>query len=150
MSASTRQRADILAFNSDDRPILTAEVKAHGLAGSAAVREVEQSLRDSPDLIPYAMLVDSEWIEVYAWNGHTLSGPLCRLATGAILSSYDPAFGAGEVLEFYFIRLVDSWLRDLAYHWKSEAPPGLDELSAIGLAQQLAGGDTLSEPRLVV
>ena len=47
-----------------------------------------------------------------------------------------------RVFEDYLLTLVEAWIRDLAYHWKSEAPPGSQELEQAGVLQTLAGGTT--------
>jgi hypothetical protein len=44
--------------------------------------------------------------------------------------------------ESYLLTLVEAWLRDLAYHWKSEDPPGSEELGRAGLLEKLEGGTT--------
>ncbi len=44
----------------------------------------------------------------------------------------------------YLETLVEAWLRDLAYHWKSETPPESEKLAEIGLLQRLEGGTTHS------
>ena len=42
------------------------------------------------------------------------------------------------------MRLIEAWLRDLAYNWKSEIPPASEQIAAIGLLPLLAGGTTKS------
>jgi hypothetical protein len=46
------------------------------------------------------------------------------------------------VFESYLLTLVEAWLRDLSYHWKSENPPGSEELRSAGLLKRLEGGTT--------
>jgi hypothetical protein len=55
---------------------------------------------------------------------------------------YDPEFPRERVFESYLLTLVEAWLRDLAYHWKSENPPGSEELGRAGLLEKLEGGTT--------
>jgi hypothetical protein len=38
--------------------------------------------------------------------------------------------------------LIQAWLRDLAYHWKSEIPPHQEEIQKIGLLDYLIDGIT--------
>jgi len=65
-----------------------------------------------------------------------------------VLRHYEAEFGTKRIFELYLTALVEAWLRDLAYHWKSEKPPASEQLAAIGLLQQLAGGTTQLEVAL--
>jgi hypothetical protein len=69
---------------------------------------------------------------------------VCTFSAGDILTTYDPKYrekaDAGGILWSYLTALIVAWLRDMAYHWKSEKPPGTDELEKIGLAARLEGG----------
>jgi hypothetical protein len=38
------------------------------------------------------------------------------------------------------VTLLTSWLRDLAYRWKSDHPPGLEDLASTGLFEKIEGG----------
>jgi len=46
------------------------------------------------------------------------------------------------------VALMEAWLRDLAFRWKTEEPPGLKEMSVAKLVARIDGGDTHSEVRL--
>lgn len=46
----------------------------------------------------------------------------------------------GRTVREIFIDVLG--LRDLAYHWKSENPPGSEELGKAGLLEKLEGGTT--------
>jgi hypothetical protein len=74
--------------------------------------------------------------------GENLGEPLVRLDTRQVLQHYDPDFPSRRVFEAYLLTLAEAWLRDLAYHWKSESPPGSDELRSVGLLEKLEGGTT--------
>ncbi|MDQ3814447.1 MAG: hypothetical protein M3347_10910, partial [Armatimonadota bacterium] len=92
------------------------------------------------------MLVDRQMIQIFRWDGEKLSGPLFQAPTASVLSFYDPEFEAKEIFEYYLGKLVEAWLRDIAYHWKSENPPYYAHLVAIGLAEKLRAGTTVTEP----
>jgi hypothetical protein len=64
------------------------------------------------------------------------------LDTPKVLSHYDPDFAGKRIFEFYLLTLVEAWLRDLAYHWKSPNPPGSEELQAAGFLGRVEGGTT--------
>ena len=65
-----------------------------------------------------------------------------KLDTRQVLQHYDLEFPGKRVFESYLLTLVEAWLRDLAYHWKSENPPGSEELGRAGLLERLEGGTT--------
>ena len=89
----------------------------------------------------YAMLVDPGSIRI--WKNRT-SKPLV-LPTAEILRHYEPSYGSEVIGGYYSSALVEAWLRDLAYRWKSDEPPALKELSKLGLVAQLDGGTTEAE-----
>ena len=67
-----------------------------------------------------------------------------HLETASILETYDPDFrrkaDEDAIYEFYLGVLFESWLDDLAHHWKSANPPASERLSEIGLLTHLQGG----------
>jgi hypothetical protein len=79
---------------------------------------------------------------LYRSERGALEEPIVRLDTREILQFYDPEFPGKRVFESYLLTLVEAWLRDLAYHWKSENPPGSAELERVGLLERLQGGTT--------
>lgn len=143
----------------DVQPIVVADSVAEDIAGNIVLlievqateakhRRIDQlidNLKSANVLVPFAMLVDLENIEVFEWNGVSLSKPICSLKTSEILSYYEPEFGKKRIFYHYLTRLVEAWLRDLAYHWKSEAPPALEQMAAIGLLPLLKDGTTKTD-----
>ncbi|MGL5065491.1 MAG: hypothetical protein ACRC62_36430, partial [Microcoleus sp.] len=95
-------------------------------------------------LIPYAMFVDTEQMLIFKWDGINLSEPVCSLNTGEILCHYEHEFGNKRIFKRYLTRLVEAWLRDLAYNWKSKIPPAAEQIAKIGILPLLAGGTTRS------
>jgi hypothetical protein len=128
---------DVVVVDADDRVVMLVEVKtapsnrAHDALASMLAREAHAR---------YAMHVDMSEIEVYRWDGRRLDGPVVRLPTAEVLCAYDPEFSSKRIYGFYLETLVQGWLRDVAYHWNSETPPGYEELERAGVAQLLAGG----------
>ena len=84
---------------------------------------------------PHLILVAKTRSGLPDWN----SG--IRLATASILQHY-----GGKNLEraegFYLQGLVQGWLRDFSFSWKSQTPPGYEELDKIGLASRLRNSAT--------
>jgi hypothetical protein len=151
--------ADIIALDKDDRIVALIEVKIIQAQDKAAKQRIvdysidwlKAALAKMSELravIPYAMFVDTEQILIFKWDGVNLSEPVCSLNTGEILRYYEPEFGSKRISGRYLEALVESWLRDLAYHWKSEIPPASEQVATIGLLKMLADGTTKSGVQL--
>lgn len=143
----------------DEQPVVVADSVAEDVKGNiilliavqpteAKHRRIDQliyNLQSSKVLIPFAMLVNLETIEIFEWNGVKLSEPICSLKTSDILRHYEPEFDNKRIFYQYLTRLVEAWLRDLAYHWKTETPPASEEMAAIGLLLRLKDGTTKTD-----
>jgi hypothetical protein len=150
--------ADFVVRDRDGQVVLLGEVKA---PKSRFISEQPDSrlfkwASEHPDgLFPYLMVANANSILIFRQKsvpdargirpGESLSASAdCSFNAGDILTAYDPSYrekaAAGGILEPYLTGLITAWLRDLAYHWKSEKPPGADELNRIGLASRLEGG----------
>lgn len=146
--------ADIIAFSNNGEPILLVEVKTSGLKSAnnlyiaKAMDKLVSYLKLADKLIPFAMLVTLEDIQIYEWDGINLSKPLAYLRTADILSYYEAEFSSKKIFSLYLTTLVEAWLRDLAYHWKSQNPPAAKELEKIGLLEKLANGTTQTEVKI--
>lgn len=141
--------ADIIAQNREGQPVLLVEVKANTLkAKDIAISQLKLYLQAANINIPFAMLVDLEDIQIFQWHEANLSEPIVSVKTADVLNCYDPEFSGKRIFEQYLRTLVEAWLRDLAYHWKSEKPPASEHLAAIGLLQRLEGGTTQAEAAL--
>ncbi|MEA5617801.1 hypothetical protein VB711_08115 [Cronbergia sp. UHCC 0137] len=95
--------------------------------------------------IRFAMLANFKKINIFKSNTGGFLEPIVSLSSSDILSHYDPEFNDRTILYLYFRTLIEAWLRDLAYHWKSETPPGSKELLKIGLLEKIEDGDTYSQ-----
>ena len=138
--ADLHRQIDVLAHDQRGQAVLMVEVK--GIPQShAALEALRHSVARLSPPIPYAMLVDPRDIVLFAWDGKELK-ELQRLETPRILRHYDPHFGDKRVFEDTLQLLVEAWIRDVAFHWKSAEPPGYRELKAAGLAARLADGTT--------
>lgn len=146
---------DIIALDKDDRVVVLIEVKIIQAQEEAAkqriadctiswMKAVLAKISEQRTIIPYAMFVDTEQILIFKWDGVNLSEPVCSLNTGEILRYYQPEFGKKWIFEDTIETLIQSWLHDLDYHWKSEIPPASEQIAAIGLLPLLAGGTTKS------
>ncbi|MBE9224834.1 type I restriction enzyme HsdR N-terminal domain-containing protein [Phormidium sp. LEGE 05292] len=144
-----QRQIDIIAYNSEEQAILIAEVKALGFQNHQAKQQAFSQLKSYWQSwnrsISFVMLADLSEIEIFSGESVNVAEPLLTLKTADILSHYDPEFANTRILSPYFETLLEAWLRDLAYHWKSEKPPASDQVEEIGLLQLLADGTTKSE-----
>jgi hypothetical protein len=139
---------DIIAQDRNGKTILLVEVKARHLENRQHkdwfIEKVKSYLQATNAQIPFAMLVDLEDIQIFRCDVLNWSEPISQIKTADVLIHYEPKYGKIRIFYHYLERLVEAWLRDLAYHWKSKEPPASEQLSAIGLLQQLEDGTTYS------
>lgn len=144
--------ADIIAADRDGQPILLVELKARP-AGEDAVLRFLSDLAAAPEPVSFGMLVDPERIQVYR-RGET--SPVSEFDAIETLRHYSPGYGTElirdkhpRLLKIHLSTLVEGWLRDLAYHWKSGEAPRRDELGRIGLLPLLKNSSVDVEVRLI-
>ncbi len=140
---------DIIAENKKGEPVLLIEVKAENINNIEKARDWliahSQSYQQKiKEIIPFIMLVDYENIEIFKLNQNQSFAPILTLKTAPILSYYEPTYEQKTIYYHYLVRLIEAWLRDLAYHWKSEIPPALEKITEIGLLKHLDDGTTKS------
>jgi hypothetical protein len=133
---------DAAIMDRENHVVALVEVKAHPVARWATV--LPKQLPKFAEQGAFVLTIDPNGIHLFRPAGENLGEPIVRLDTQQILQHYDPEFPGKRVFESYLLTLVEAWLRDLAYHWKSEKPPGTDELRRAGLLEKLAGGTTQS------
>jgi hypothetical protein len=134
------QRADIIVISPQGQPVLVVEVKRRPLDTVAFEQLSAYSRVIKPQFV---MAVDPQHIRIATtssgipdWkSGVTLSTP-------DILRRYTNAPDLRNVERFYLESLIEGWLRDFSFFWKSEQPPGYLELDRIGLSSRLRGTET--------
>ena len=141
------RRVDLVALDRDERIVLLVEFRG-GAAEQKAISDLTSYFKAANMVIPFAMLVDLEDIQIFQWDGANLSEPISSLKTAAVLSHYEPEFSSKQIFYTYLITLLDVWLHDLEFHWKSKTPPASEQLAAIGLLPLLEGGTTQTEVEL--
>jgi hypothetical protein len=141
--------ADIIAQDADGREVLIVEVTTLRWSPEVVSQTLERIAEAFPS-VPFGMIVDPDWIRVIAFDGAGRPEERLRLNTGDILRHYEPQFGTFRVFADYLRTLTEGWLRDLAYRWKSQNPPGSQEMASVGLLPLLGGGTTRSEVPLGV
>ncbi len=131
---------DAAVVDRENHAVALVEVKAHPVERWATI--LPRQLAKFAERVAFVLTIDPNCIQLYRSGGESLGEPIVRLDTRQVLQHYDPEFPRKRVFESYLLTLVEAWLRDLAYHWKSEDPPGSEELGRAGLLEKLEGGTT--------
>jgi hypothetical protein len=131
---------DAAVVDRENHAVALIEVKANPVENGAPIPP--RQLAKSAEQIPFVLLIDPNSIRLYRPSGENLGEPIVQLDTQQVLQHYDPELPTRRVFEPYLLTLVEAWLHDLAYHWKSEKPPGSEELARAGLLEKLEGGTT--------
>ncbi len=134
------QSADILVTTPQGRPLLVVEVKRRSLdqAARQQIEEYSQALGTE-----YVMGIDPQRILIAkTQNGHPDWKAAVILPTSEIVRHYADIPDLGGVEGFYLESLIEAWLRDFSFSWKSKEPPGYRELARIGLASRLRNSET--------
>jgi hypothetical protein len=139
---------DIIAQDRHGKTILLVEVKARHLEGRQHkdwfIEKVKAYQQTANTDIPFAMLVDLEVMQIFRCDASDWSEPISYIKTATVLSYYEARYGKIRIFHHYLEGLVEAWLNDLAYHWKSQTPPASKQIAEIGLLQQLEDGTTYS------
>jgi hypothetical protein len=131
---------DAAVMDRENHAVALVQVKAHPVERWATI--LQRQLAKLTERVAFVLTIDPDCIQLYRPEGESLGEPIVHLETRQVLQHYDPGFPRKRVFESYLLTLVEAWLRDLAYHWKSENPPGSEELGRAGLLEKLEGGTT--------
>jgi hypothetical protein len=140
MTPTPENGFDATIMDRENNVVAFVEVKAHPVDRWARILPAQ--LAKAAQQAAFVLAIDPNDIRLFRPDGDNLGEPIVELDTRQVLRHYDPDFPKKRVFESYLLTLVEAWLRDLAYHWKSEHPPGSDELDRAGLLEKLAGGTT--------
>ena len=147
---------DIIAEDRDGNPILIVEIKVTDTSQADILAFLNRFVK-AARTFEFAMFVDFEQIVVMKSDVPNPQNPLVTLKTLDVLQFYDPDFagknsnyGSIGIFRDYLRTLVEAWLRDLAYHWKSQTPPGAEELAGTGLLELMEGGMTRRDVTIIV
>jgi hypothetical protein len=137
---------DIIVVDQNQEIALLVDIRTKNTYSEEALSDItQQYLRNAEKDIRFAMSADLKKITIFKSNNELFFNPVISFISEDILSYYDPEFRNRKILYLYLRTLVEAWLRDLAYHWKSEIPPGINELAKIGLLEKLENGDTYTQ-----
>ncbi|MBD2627503.1 hypothetical protein [Trichormus variabilis] len=138
---------DLIALDKHGNSILVGKIRGfpfnypHNHIGNDLWRMIENWQPSVREKVEFAMFVDLEDILIFKWNGHEFS-EIINFNTNEIFNHYDSSFSNKRIFSLYLTGLTEGWIRDLAYHWKSEIPPKFKEIDEIGLLKLLEDGDT--------
>ncbi|MBS3026264.1 MAG: hypothetical protein HCA25_03975 [Dolichospermum sp. DET50] len=126
----------IVAKDKDDKSILIIDVRFSAMYSSPDLKILKM---EQYQHIPFLMFVNSHVMRIFKSPTFT---EVARLDTKKVLGYYNPKSIEGIIYQSTLITLIQSWLRDLAYHWKNETPPYIEEMKEIGLFTLLFDGTT--------
>lgn len=138
---------DLIALDKHGNNILVGKIRGfpfkypHKHIADDLWRMIENWQSSVRNKVEFAMFVDLKDILIFKWNGHKFS-EIINFNTNEVFNHYDSSFGNKRIFSLYLTGLTEGWIRDLAYHWKSETPPKFKEIAEIGLLQLLEDGDT--------
>lgn len=136
------RRPDILVLDAEERPLMLVEVRSRVLEPDFADGLRDFMAAEQSHNAPFGMIVDFENIRIFSFSPDRTATTLATIPTSRILSVYDPRFDNKKIHGLYLESLTGSWLRDLAYNWKSQSPPGQELLDKLGVLSRLKGGWT--------
>jgi hypothetical protein len=140
--------ADFEAYDREGDVVLIGEVKSITPHPESANQLVSYMRRADPE-IPFGLLADPENLAIYRNTGDDSVSRVASINTAEVVRRYYAKYGEERVFASFLSTLLEAWLRDLARHSDSKAPPAADQIEAIGLRRLLEGGTIEHEVRLV-
>jgi hypothetical protein len=143
------RRFDIVGYDERGLPSYIVELKATRSVETRErfIKQVTQYLKRLRSRPAFFMIVDPEFIDVLTPDNDKWHTEF-KIPTQAIVKAYDKDYRSERIHEHYLSALVEGWLRDLSYNWRSEDPPGKDSFTKSGLLGFLRHGTTRSEVTL--
>jgi hypothetical protein len=140
MPHTTDNGFDAAVVDKENQALALIEVQVRPVESWANILPTQLAKAKKP--VAFILAIDSNHIQLYRPAGENLGEPIVRLDTRQVLQHYDPELFSRQVFESYLLTLVEAWLRDLAYHWKLQDPPGSEEFREAGILEKLEGGTT--------
>lgn len=140
LSGKTIELSDITSWDKKGQKFLVSKIRARDIEEDIKSK-VEEILKYEHEhnqiIVPYGMTATPKNINIFKWDGKHLE-TIYTFPTSEVMSEYDSDFSNKRISEFYLETLIESWLRDLAYNWKTDNPPKSQELKQINFVDNLA------------
>jgi hypothetical protein len=139
--------ADVVAFDRDDKPVVVVAADERPLYPQSIGfnLEVLQAIRKD---IPFAILAYAEEMTIYRKHRTRSLEPVATIPTREIIRFYAPESVEGRLFSRFIAAMIDVWLRDFMWHWKSPTPPYSETMAALGLVERLENGWSKARVRL--
>ena len=147
MSQPTAVKPDIVVYDRDEAPVMFAEVKGGAALSDDDVAEIGKRFAPSNGMpgVRWLLLVDRERIRILCWEKGSWRTAEVLLSPD-VFRAYDTDFSKQDVSGDYLGVLTEAWLRDIAYHWKSQDPPSFGVFKRLRVAELVAEGTTSTRP----
>ncbi len=126
----------IVVKDKNENPVLMIDVRFSAVYSAI---DLEIKKMEKYENIPFLMFVNSHVIKIFKAPNFK---EFAILPTQEILLYYNPEIANQMLFQSSLITLLQAWVRDLAYHWKSQEPPFIKEIKEIGLFDYLIDGST--------
>jgi hypothetical protein len=139
--------ADVVAFDRDDKPVVVVAAEEQLIYPVVlySYLEVLSAIRKD---IPFAILAFSEEMTIYRKRRTRPLEPLATIPTREIIRFYAPTFADQRLSKLFIAEMIDAWLRDFMWHWKSPTPPYSETMASLGLVERLENGWSKARVRL--
>jgi hypothetical protein len=128
--------ADVVAFDRDDKPVVVVAADERPLYPQSIGfnLEVLQAIREE--------------MTIYRKHRTRSLEPVATIPTREIIRFYAPESVEGRLFSRFIAAMIDVWLRDFMWHWKSPTPPYSETMAALGLVERLENGWSKARVRL--
>ncbi|WP_414551413.1 hypothetical protein [Anabaena sp. CCY 0017] len=126
----------IVAKDKNEHPVLMIDLRFSPLYSAT---DLKLEKMEEYQNVPFLMFVNSQIIKIFKTADFK---EVATLPTQEVLLYYNPEIADKMLFQSSLITLIQAWLRDLAYHWKSQEPPFVKEIKEIDLFDYLIDGST--------
>jgi hypothetical protein len=126
----------IVAKDQEDQPVLMIDVRFPERYSSPELNILKM---ENYQHIPFLMYANTNVMRIFKAPNFA---EIIRLDTKTVLAFYNPESVKRMIFQSTLLTLIQAWLHDLSYHWKSKNPPYIEQIKSIGLYDLLVNGTT--------
>jgi hypothetical protein len=126
----------IVAKDQEDQPVLMIDVRFPERYSSPELNILKM---ENYQHIPFLMYANTNVMRIFKAPNFA---EIIRLDTKTVLAFYNPESVKRMIFQSTLLTLLQAWLHDLSYHWKSKNPPYIEEIKSIDLYDLLVNGTT--------